>query len=478
MVSLGMMTRLESHIEKSRKVSGPRSLQCSHWGFICPVDTPDGENCGLVKNLSLLARVSTNVDDALVKAYLLGLGVVETGVFNIWEMDAHLSNWFLVILNGRIIGGVPEHFELVPKLKELRARRKIHYSVSICCDMKDRVIDICTDGCRLMRPLLNLRNMVKANLDLQKEIYSSIKTVLAFLDGLNSEELNSQGDSDALNNTLSIQLGYISKNIFESELSSDRTASILQEALRKPESSSNPLSLMKPQVVSRFKVLVSDTLMNWLLAENIIEYLDVNEMNNCMISLDLNRVNSQTTHIEISYDSILGVIAGSTIPFPHHNQSPRNTYQCAIGKQSLGITAHNFGDRMDTVRYQMTYPQKPIVSTEIAKLTGFEKFPAGHNACIAVMSYSGYDIEDAIVINKSSIEKGFGRSIVSRKYSVDLNKQYFQMGRLTFIFYFFAKRKVINRKSKQVPTKKSLCKPKLKKTELWMLVKNSKKRIF
>ncbi len=52
---------MESHIEKSRKVSGPRSLQCSHWGFICPVDTPDGENCGLVKNLTLLTKITTEI---------------------------------------------------------------------------------------------------------------------------------------------------------------------------------------------------------------------------------------------------------------------------------------------------------------------------------------------------------------------------------------------------------------------------------
>ena len=152
-------------------------------------------------------------------------------------------------------------------------------------------------------------------------------------------------------------------------------------------------------------------------------------MNNCMISLDLRKCTKETSHVEVSYDSILGVIAGSTVPFPHHNQSPRNTYQCAMGKQSLGVIAHNAGDRMDTVRYKMIYPQKPIVSTEIAKLTGFEKFPAGHNACIAVMSYSGYDIEDAVIINKASVDKGFGRALVSRKYSVDLNKQYFQLGK-------------------------------------------------
>ena len=125
MVSLGMLTRLESHIEKSRKVSGPRSLQCSHWGFICPVDTPDGENCGLVKNLSLLARISTNVEDSTVKAYLLGLGVVETGLFNIWEMDMNASDWFLVILNGTIIGGVPRQFRLVQKLIVMRKWYKL-----------------------------------------------------------------------------------------------------------------------------------------------------------------------------------------------------------------------------------------------------------------------------------------------------------------------------------------------------------------
>ena len=61
--AIGVLTRLESHIEKSRKISGPRSLQCSHWGFICPVDTPDGENCGLVKNLALLSKVTTEIED-------------------------------------------------------------------------------------------------------------------------------------------------------------------------------------------------------------------------------------------------------------------------------------------------------------------------------------------------------------------------------------------------------------------------------
>ena len=426
-----MLTRLESHIEKSRKVSGPRSLQCSHWGFICPVDTPDGENCGLVKNLSLLARISTNVEDSKVKAFLLGLGVVETGVFNIWEMDLTYSDWFLVILNGTIIGGVPQSFGLVQKLKALRAQRKIHYSVSICCDMKDKVIDICTDGCRLMRPLLNLKNMLKSNLNLNQEIFLATRSVLIFLEESQDEKISSVS-KDNVNASLAYQLIEIAAKVFNLSLTSADSAKIIQYFLTQSITTSNPLSLLDKRLLARLRVLISDSLINSLLAENIIEYLDVNEMNNCMISLDLRKCTSETSHVEVSYDSILGVIAGSTVPFPHHNQSPRNTYQCAMGKQSLGVIAHNAGDRMDTVRYQMIYPQKPIVSTEIAKLTGFEKFPAGHNACIAVMSYSGYDIEDAVIINKASVDKGFGRAVVSRKYSVDLNKQYFQLGSLKF----------------------------------------------
>ena len=431
MVSLGMLTRLESHIEKSRKVSGPRSLQCSHWGFICPVDTPDGENCGLVKNLSLLARVSINVDDSNVKKYLLGLGVVETGVFNIWEMDIVQNGWYLVILNGKIIGGIPEKFNLSQKLKKLRDQRKIHYTVSICCDAKEKIIDICTDGCRLMRPLLNLKNMLANRINLQNEIFKAILSVVSHLKNLQKMKSKKSPSLDIVNDTLSEKIFFLMRELLNTD---DEViiAKVLEFYLQKKNDNNNAnlLSLLDPRLILRLKVLISDSLINNLLAKNIIEYLDVTEMNNCMISLDIRKIDSSTTHVEISYDSILGVIAGSTVPFPQHNQSPRNTYQCAMGKQSLGLIAYNMLNRMDTVLYRMIYPHKPIVSTDIAKLTNFEAFPAGINACIAVMSYSGYDIEDAVILNKSSIEKGFGRAVVSRKYSVDINKQYLSLGNL------------------------------------------------
>ncbi|OMO61172.1 hypothetical protein CCACVL1_23713 [Corchorus capsularis] len=131
------------------------------------------------------------------------------------------------------------------------------------------------------------------------------------------------------------------------------------------------------------------------LRHGLIEYLDVNEENNALIALYEGEATPDTTHIEIEPFTILGVCAG-LIPYPHHNQSPRNTYQCAMGKQAMGNIAYN--------------------------QVGYDKLGAGQNATVAVMSYSGYDIEDAIVMNKSSLDRGFGRCIVMKRYSGVIQK--------------------------------------------------------
>lgn len=96
----------------------------------------------------------------------------------------------------------------------------------------------------------------------------------------------------------------------------------------------------------------------------------MNELNNTNIVFDYRSVQPETTHIEFGLDVILGVLAG-IIPYLHHNQSPRNTYQCAMGKQSMGVFGLNQLQRNDTVMYQMIYPQKPLVSTETLELVRF-----------------------------------------------------------------------------------------------------------
>jgi DNA-directed RNA polymerase III subunit RPC2 len=127
--------------------------------------------------------------------------------------------------------------------------------------------------------------------------------------------------------------------------------------------------------------------------------LDVNEENDSYIALYEPDIVSTTTHLEIEPFTLLGAVAG-LIPYPHHNQSPRNTYQCAMGKQAIGAIGYNQFSRIDTLLYLSVYPQQPMVKTKTIELVGYDKLPAGQNATVAVMSYSGYDIEDALILNK------------------------------------------------------------------------------
>lgn len=158
------------------------------------------------------------------------------------------------------------------------------------------------------------------------------------------------------------------------------------------------------------------------LRRGYIEYLDVNEENDSYISLYENEIVEGTTHLEIEPFTLLGAVAG-LIPYPHHNQSPRNTYQCAMGKQAIGAIAYNQLQRIDTLLYLMVYPQTPMVRTRTIELVGYDKLPAGQNATVAVMSFSGYDIEDALILNRASLDRGFGRCQVLRKY-VTMLKRY------------------------------------------------------
>merc|ERR1712166_1533932 len=123
------------------------------------------------------------------------------------------------------------------------------------------------------------------------------------------------------------------------------------------------------------------------MVDGLMEFLDVNEENNSYIALYDQDLTLDHTHVEIDPLTILGACAG-LIPYPHHNQSPRNTYQCAMGKQAIGAVAHNQLERMDTLLYLMVYPMRPLVQTRTIEMINFDKLPAGQNAMVAVMSYS------------------------------------------------------------------------------------------
>jgi DNA-directed RNA polymerase III subunit RPC2 len=152
-----------------------------------------------------------------------------------------------------------------------------------------------------------------------------------------------------------------------------------------------------------------------------VEYVDVNEENNILVALRDSDIRPGTTHVEVDPMTILGVVTG-LIPFPHHNQAARNTFQCAMGKQAMGTIARNQFERIDTVLFLLVHPMKPLVRTRVIDMIHFDDLPAGQNAIIAVMSYSGYDIEDALVLNRASLDRGYGRCFVLRKHATTVRK--------------------------------------------------------
>ncbi|TFY61606.1 hypothetical protein EVG20_g6992 [Dentipellis fragilis] len=334
--ALGMMTRISSQFEKTRKVSGPRALQPSQWGMLCPSDTPEGEACGLVKNLALMTHITTDVDEEpIIKiAFMLGVEDIRQST----GTEIYGPNTFVVNVNGTINGLTRFPARFVHNFRRLRRAGRVSEFVSVYINHHHRTVNIASDGGRICRPMII------------------------------------------------VEYG-------------------------RPMVTSEHIQLLKQ------KSLEFDD----FLRQGLVEYLDVNEENDSYIALYERDIVPTTTHLEIEPFTILGAVAG-LIPYPHHNQSPRNTYQCAMGKQAIGAIGYNQFDRIDTLLYLSVYPQQPMVKTKTIELIGYDKLPAGQNATVAVMSYSGYDIEDALILNRASLDRGYGRCQVLRKNATLIRK--------------------------------------------------------
>ncbi|KAK9461659.1 uncharacterized protein V1516DRAFT_672612 [Lipomyces oligophaga] len=334
--ALGMMTRISSQFEKTRKVSGPRSLQPSQFGMLCPSDTPEGEACGLVKNLALMTHITTDDEDEPIKKLIFVLGA--ESIATITGRELHAPGSYGIFLNGTLLGITRTPLKFVHRFRTLRRKGKMSTFISFNINNHQKAVHIATDGGRICRPLI-----------------------------------------------------------------------IVDEGI--PRVTTQHIDALKEG-----KMVFDD-----FLKTGLVEYLDVNEENDCVIAIYDSQINKSTTHLEIEPFTILGAVAG-LIPYPHHNQSPRNTYQCAMGKQAIGAIAYNQLQRIDTLLYLMVYPQQPMVKTRTIELIQYDKLPAGQNATVAVMSYSGYDIEDALVLNKASIDRGFGRCQVLKKNTTTLKR--------------------------------------------------------
>ena len=156
----------------------------------------------------------------------------------------------------------------------------------------------------------------------------------------------------------------------------------------------------------------NDLLTNCKIDESVIEYIDPDEQNLGMIAMKSKNgylqdemVKFNYTHCEIHPSTIFGVLA-SCIPYPDHNQAPRNTYQCAMAKQAMGVYATNFDQRMDKTAYVLNYPSRPLVDTRLMNLIQLNKIPSGTQIHVAIMTHTGYNQEDSVLVNKGSLDRG------------------------------------------------------------------------
>lgn len=164
-------------------------------------------------------------------------------------------------------------------------------------------------------------------------------------------------------------------------------------------------------------------LLHWVSpgGHSLIEYVDPSESENLYIAKTLKNVEEDHTHVEIHPSVIIGTM-GSNIPFPDHNQSPRNSYQAAMGKQAMGVYALNFNERLDTMSNLLCTTARPLVSPYMSRYYRAQDMPSGYNIIVAIMTYGGYNQEDSVMINRAALDRGLFRSIFYRTYKDEEKK--------------------------------------------------------
>ncbi len=175
-------------------------------------------------------------------------------------------------------------------------------------------------------------------------------------------------------------------------------------------------SRLTPEIMQKLK----NGDLNWhhLIKMGVIEFLDAQEEENTFVALNEKDLRPDHTHLEIDSSAMFGVVT-SVLPYPEYNSSPRITMACAMAKQSLGIYTTNFNVRYDTRAYIMYYPQQPILQTTIYKAMKLKNKPAGQNFVVALASFHGYNMADALVINRNAVDRGLGRVAMFKTYETE-----------------------------------------------------------
>ena len=375
--TLSHIRRISTPLPAGSKTIGPRKLHNSQWGFICPTESPDGGNVGIINHLTIISNVSFNIlenpynpdnkyggiMEALIDLELLKL---EDSVY------IDLNNYSKVFLNGKWIGLHKNASYLTKVMRLYKLNSIININTSISWNIDNNEVYIFSDSGRLLRPILVLKY------------------------GKDNEKYNDliNGNINLMESWNKCIHGYLFNKVKDLSVYSDKFYK--KELLEIKSNSENYIKFLEDNSAP-------------------IEFLDPTESEFALIARDIYSIDRNYTHSEIHSSLILSPLA-LQIPFPEHSQYPRNVFSCQQTKQAVGVYSSAYNSRFDTFAHVLNYPQKPLVTTKYNKYTNVDNLPNGINIIVAIASYLGYNQEDGIMINKSSVERGMFRSMYFRSY--------------------------------------------------------------
>lgn len=362
------LRKLNLPLDASAKVVGPRHLNGSQYGFIDPLDTPDGGNIGLHKHLAISTLVTSGSSAAPLIAWLKK----NTQLKGLLSCPSDLlSRMTKVIVNGRWIGVVDLPVELVDTLRLYRRNGIIPVYTSISFDYERNEIFMYTDAGRLTRPLY-------------------------YVDKRNDKP------SDKFNASYTKHVDHLDKG----RLSWEQIVAGTKEK-------KDPAFHSKKSILYEPKQLYGEqeSLPFLLEGKAIVDYLDTAEEESSLIATKEDELSKSNyyTHLEIDPSLMLGVM-GNQIIYPENNPFARNSFSCGQSKQAVSLYHSNYQARFDKFGVVLNYGQIPLIKSRYLEHINNEEQPYGINAIVAIMSYTGYNVEDAILFNKGAIDRGIFRT--------------------------------------------------------------------
>ncbi len=375
MAAISHLRRVKSPLSRSQPHFDARELHPTHWGRLCPNETPEGQNCGLVKTSALMINVSKGAEPMEVQWKLHDLGLE--------DMGSESEGTTKVYLNGDLVGLVKNPNEFVKKVRSSRRKGELSNQLNLRYDdQMNEVILNCDEG-RVRRPLLIVEDgSVNFTTDVIEELHEGKRTVESLFEEGYIEWIDAEEEEEL----------YVALYPFDVPSMCEHCEEPLSEADIKW------LNMGKGDDVARLKCRKCE------------EEMEV-EM----------KIEDEHTHMEVDPLLMLGASTG-LVPFAEHNAAPRCSMGANMMKQALGLNASNYRYRPDTREHLLHYPQLSLLQTKTMELVNYNDRPAGQNFVVAVMPYHGYNMEDAIVMNRGAIDRALARSSFFRTYTTEERK--------------------------------------------------------